>query len=178
MDVARLEQLKQDLLNGDILKHRRLLVGLGLFLLAFCVVTLAGGYMLVTHAMDDNQVAAQRSTNTPSQVALLFEGHQPNQLINDIVFLNRVKLSPAGDASNVYYAGDESQKLLVVAHGSGAPADEAVANVMGTLRPVSAELLKKWKLSKDDQKAVKAQGVYLEAQSVKVPKGSSTLEKK
>ena len=178
MDVARLEQLKYDLFHGEILKHRRLLIGLGIFLVAFWTVTIAGGYVLVTHAMDDNHVAAQRSLNTPSQVSLLFDGHHAYQLINDIVFLNRVKLAPASEATNVYYAGDEGEKLLVVAHESNAPADESVANVMGTLRPVNSELLKKWKLTKEEQKAIKAQGVYLEAESVKVQKDSATVAKK
>jgi hypothetical protein len=177
MDVARLEQLKQDLLNGDLFKHRRLLIGFGLFLVAFWAVTIAGGYFLVTHAMDDNQVSA-RSVNTPSNVSLLFEGHHPYQLINSIVFLNRVKLAPASDNASLYYAGDDSQKLLVVFHGSSAPADESVANVMGTLRPVSTEILKKWKLSKDELKAIKAQGIYLEADSVKVQKAPQTVAKK
>jgi hypothetical protein len=177
MDVARLEQLKQDLLNGEIFKHRRLLIGLALFVAAFWSVTIAGGYFLVTHAMDDNQVSA-RSVNTPSQVSLLFEGHHPYQLINSIVFLNRVKLAPASDKASLYYAGDESQKLLVLFHGANAPADESVANVMGTLRPVSTEILKKWKLSKDEQKTIKAQGIYLEADSVKVQKTPQTVARK
>jgi hypothetical protein len=177
MDVARLEQLKSDLLNGDILKHRRLLAAAGLFLIAFCAITVAGGYFLVTHAMDDNQVSS-RSVNTPSQVSLLFEGSHPYQLINNIVFLNRVKLAPIPDRSSVYYAGDEPQKLLVVFHGSSAPSEDSVANVMGTLRPVNAEVLKKWKLNKDEQKAIKAQGIYLDAESVKVQKSPEALARK
>jgi len=170
MDVAKLEQIKNDLLNGEILKHRRLLIATGLFVFAFWTVTIVGGYFLVTHAMDDNHITAQRGVNTPTQVALLFDGHRPFELINSLVFLNRVKLEP-GAVSSVYYAGDDAgERLLVVTHGSNAPTNESVANVMGTVRPVNAELLKKWKLNKEEQKAVKAQGVYLEADSVKVQK--------
>jgi hypothetical protein len=111
-------------------------------------------------------------------VSLLFEGHHPYQLINNIVFLNRVKVAPASDKASLYYAGDEPQKLLVLFHGANAPADEAVANVMGTLRPISTEILKKWKLSKEEQTAIKAQGVYLEADSLKIQKTPQTVAKK
>jgi len=69
-------------------------------------------------------------------------------------------------------------RVLVMANTSKVPADESTANVMGTLRPVNSELLRKWKLSKEEQKAIKAQGVYLQADSVKVQKGSPTLAKK
>lgn len=170
MDITRLEQLKNDLRNGEFFKHRRLLIGAGLFLVAFWTVTIVGGYFLVTHAMDDNQVSSQRGINTPSQVALLFEGHQPFQLVNSLVYLNRVKLEPT-EVGSVYYAGDEEGKrLLVVTHTPNAPKDQAIANVMGTVRPVNTELLKKWKLNKEEQKIVKAQGVYLEAESVRVKK--------
>jgi len=179
MDYARLEELKTDLLNGDIMKHRHLLIGTGLALIAFWAVTLVGGYYVVTHALDDNHVSTQRSVNTPSQVGLLLADHRPSQLINSIVFLNRVKLKPS-ETSNVYYAGeDEGQKLVVVSHASGTPIDDSVVNVMGTVRPVSAELLKKWKLTKDEQKAVKAEGIYIDAESVKkVQHATATVAKK
>ena len=173
MDITRLEQLKTDLLNGEILKHRRLLIGAGLFFVAFWGLTIVGGYFLVTHAMDDNQVTATRGINTPSDVALLFDGHRPSELVNSLVYLNRVKLDPT-EVGSVYYAGGEDGKrLLVVSHAPNSPKDEAVANVMGTIRPVNTELLKKWKLDKEEQKAVKAQGVYLEADSVRVQKHPS-----
>lgn len=178
MDVARLEQLRYDLLHGEILKHRRLLVGVSIFLVAFWTLTIAGGYMLVTHAMNDDQIASQRAINTPTQVALLFDGHRPYDLVNSVVFLNRVKLEPA-TASHVYYAGDDSgPRLLVVDYATGAPADPSVANIFGTVRPLNAGLMKKWKLSKAEQKTLKTQGVYLEAQSVKVQKDSTTLARK
>ena len=178
MDVARLEELKHDLLHGEILKHRRLLVIVGLCTLVFWTVAIVGGYTLVTHAMDDNQMTNRRAVDTPSQISLLFAGHRPYDLINDLVYLNRVKLS-ATQTGNVYYVSDENgNRLLVVAHSSKAPADESVAGVMGILRPISTELLKKWKVSKDDQKALKAQGVYLDAESVKVQKDTPTLASK
>lgn len=171
MDVVALEELKNDLLNGEILKHRRLLAGLAIFLVAFTALTIVGGYVLVTHAMNENQVTNVRGINTPSEVSLLFEGHHPTELINNLVFLNRVKLSSASEkSSNVYYAGDESQKLLVVSHGTTNPPDQSVANVFGTVRPLTSEMMKKWKLSKQEQKELKKQGVYIDAQSVKVPK--------
>ena len=178
MDVARLEEIKNDLLHGEILKHRRLLIVTGIFLVAFWAVTIAGGYFLVTHAMDENQTTSRRGVDTPSQISLLFDGHRPSDLINSLVFLNRVKLEPT-PAGNVYYAMDDlGNRVLVMANTSKAPADESTANVMGTLRPVNSELLRKWKLSKEEQKAIKAQGVYLQADSVKVQKGSPTLAKK
>ena len=178
MDVARLEQLKHDLLHGEILKHRRLLIVTGMFLVAFWTVTLVGGYFLVTHAMDDNQMTIRREVDTPSQVSLLFDGHRPYDLINSLVFLHRVKLSPT-PAGNVYYAGDDSGgRMLVLAHTSKAPSDESIANVMGTLQPINSGLLKKWKLSKEEQKAAKAQGVYLEAESIKVQPPSPTMARK
>jgi hypothetical protein len=178
MDVARLEQLKYDLLHGEILKHRRLLMITGVFMFVFMTATLVGGYFVVIHAMDDNQITNRRAVDTPSQVSLLFVGHRPYDLINDIVYLNRIKLSPTPEG-NVYYAADDSgSRMLVIAPSSKAPGDERTASVMGTVRPVTPALLKKWKLSKDEQKAIKAQGVYLEADSVKVQKDASTLASK
>ena len=180
MDLTRLEQIKDDLLRGDFLKHRRLLIGAGLFVAAFWIVTFVGGYFLVTHAMDDNQVTAQRGINTPSDISSLFAGQHPYQLVNDLVFLNRVAVAPVSESTNnVLYATDQAgNKLLVLTNKPGVPTDEKVANVMGTLRPLTPELLKKWKLSKDDQKAAKAQGVYLEAESLKVQKSPATIAKK
>ena len=178
MDVARLEELRHDLLHGEILKHRRLLGIVGLCMLAFWTVAIIGGYALITHAMDDNQMTSRHPVDTPSQIPLLFAGHRPYDLINDLVYLNRVKLSPTS-AGHVYYATDDNgNRLLVVAHTSKAPSDDAVAGVKGTLRPITSELLKKWKVSKDDQKALKAQGIYLDAESVKPQKNPSTLASK
>lgn len=176
MDVTRLEQIKNDLLRGDFVKHRRLLMGVGLFTIAFWAITIVGGYFLVTHAMDDNQVTAQRGINTPTDISSLFAGH-PYQMLNDLVFLNRVTVAPASEsAANVLYATDQAgNKMLVVNQKPGSPTEEKIANVMGTLRPLTPQLLKKWKLSKEDQKAAKAQGIYLEAQSLKVQKNTATL---
>ncbi len=179
MDVEALERLKDDLLHGRIFEHRRLLVGMAVFMLAFFAVTLVGGYLLVTHAMDDNHATATRGINTPSQVGLLFTGHRPAELVNSLVFLNRVKLEPASKTGQIYYAGDDSgTRMIVVSHQPGAPNDDATANVMGTIRPVTSDLMKKWKLSKEEQKAVKAQGVYLEAESLKVKKDAATVASK
>jgi len=178
MDVATLEQIKNDLLNGRILKHRRLLIAAGLFVFAFWTITIAGGYFLVTHAMDDNQASATRGVNTPTQVALLFSDHRPAELINSLVFLNRVKLEPTEGGEAYYACDDSSTRLIVVAHQPGAPSTESVANVMGTVRPVTATLLKKWKLSKEEQKLVKEQGIYLDAESLKVQKGPATVAKR
>ena len=179
MDLTRLEELKDDLLHGRIARHRRLLIGVGLFTIAFWTITLVGGYFLVTHAMDDNQASATRGVNTPTQVPLLFAGHRPSELVNSLVFLNRVKIEPASDAGKVYYAGDDSgTRLLVVAHKPGAPTGEAVANVMGTIRPLTSDLLKKWKFSKDEQKTLKQQGVYLEAESMKIHKTPASIAQK
>ena len=180
MDLAQLEQIKYDLLHGDFLKHRRLLVGVGLFTAAFWVVTIVGGYFLVTHAMDDNQVTAQRGINTPSDISSLFAGERPYQLVNNMVFLNRVTVGPAGSGNdNLLYATDQSgNKLLVLTQLPAVSTEERLANVMGTLRPLTPQLLKKWKLNKDDQKEAKAQGVYLEAESLKVQKSGPTMARR
>jgi len=133
-------------------------------------VTIVGGYVLVTHAMDDTQVTSHNGINTPTQLAPLFEGHRPADLVNSQVFLNRVTLEPT-NAESVYYATDEKgDRMLVSAHSRNAPTVESVVNVMGIMRPVSTDMLKKWKLSKDEQKEAKAQGVYLDAETVKVKK--------
>lgn len=178
MDVSRLEELKRDLLSGNILKHRRLLMSLGMLFVAFWTVTIIGGYFLVTHAMNDNQVSSRRDIDTPSKISLLFAGHEPSELINDLVFLNRVKLLPADSGDAFYISDDSGARLLVEPHGNKNTGEESVANVMGTLRPINAALLKKWKLSKAEQKEAKKMGVYLDAESVKVQKNSSTLAKR
>ncbi len=179
MDVRRWEELKQDLLDGRFDRHRRLLVTVCLFAVAFFGLILVGGYVLVTHAMDDNHVTSTRGINTPTQVSLLFAGHNPNQLVNSLVYLNRVKIEPVSDAAKIYYAGDDSgTRLLVVAHQPSAPSEESVANVMGTIRPLTSDLIKKWKLSKEQQKAVKSQGVYLDVESLKVHHPAATMAKR
>ena len=180
MDLTRLEEIKSDILHGDFLKHRRLLLGVGLVTAVFWTVTFIGGYFLVTHAMDDNRVTAERGINTPSDIAALFANQRPYQLINDLVFLNRVTVAPATEeAGNVLYATDRAgNKLLVVTDSKGSPTEEKVANVMGTIRPLTPQLLKKWKVNKDDQKAAKEQGVYLEVESLKVQKTPATMAKK
>jgi hypothetical protein len=38
--------------------------------------------------------------------------------------------------------------------------------------------MKKWKLSKDEQKALKVQGVYLDAESIKVHKSNASIARK
>jgi hypothetical protein len=90
-----------------------------------------------------------------------------------------VKLEP-GDAGNVYFASDsEGHRLLVVAHTAKAPKDEAVVSLVATVRPVSSDLLKKWKLDKEEQKTIKAQGLYLEADSIKTKAtASATVARK
>lgn len=176
MDLARIEELRHDLLHGEIFKHRRLLMVVGTCMIAFWGVAIFGGYLLVTHAMDDNQLASRQAVDTPSQISLLFAGHRAQDLTNDLVYLNRVKLTPT-PVGHLYYATDENgDRLLVMS--SKAPSEDALAGVMGTLRPVNWALLKKWKMSKDEQKALREQGVYLDAESVKLQKDSSTLASK
>jgi hypothetical protein len=179
MDLTRLEQIKTDLLRGDFLKHRRLLLGVGLATAVFWTVTFVGGYFLVTHAMDDNHITAQHGVNTPTDISSLFTNQRPYQLVNDLVFLNRVNVAPASDeVPNLLYASDQSgNKLLVVTESKAFSSEEKTANVMGTLRLITPQLLKKWKLSKDDQKAAKAQGIYLEAESLKAQKTPATMAK-
>jgi hypothetical protein len=179
MDTAKLEQLRTDLLNGDISKHRRLLMVAGLLMVAFWIATITVGYYAVKNYSTDDRVNVQHGVNTPSRLDSLTSARQPADLVNSIVYLNRVKLEPS-DASNVYFASDsEGHRMLVVSQAPHAPKQDSVVNLLGTVRPVSNDLLKKWKLDKEQQKTIKAQGLYLEAESIKTKATpSATVAKK
>jgi len=175
MDVARLEQFRDKLLSGEVVTRQRLLIVSGLFTLVFFAATIIGGYTLITHAINENLMLSRHPVDTPSDISLLFAGHHADELINDRVYLNRVTLSRAA-AGNTYYATDETgDRLLVVAHGSKTHPDEAVASVIGTVRPINYSLLKEWKVSKAEQKRLKSQGIYLDAAAVKIRSNTSTI---
>ncbi len=162
MDLPRIEQLKEDLLQ-----NRKLLLTVGVLVVMFWVVTIAGGYLLVKHAIAEDRTSVNRPASTPTQVGLLFEDKNTNQIVNHIVYFNDVRLEP-GPTDNVYFAvGSAGQKVMVIATGNKAPVDEAMVDLQGTARAVpAAATLKKWKLSKDQQKAVHDQGIYIEADAI------------
>lgn len=125
--------------------------------------------------MSDERVATQSSANTPSKLGSLLAGHPSSDLVNNIVYLHHVKLEP-GAMDNVYYAVDEEgRRMVVVVNGAGAPKQESMANLLGTIRPVGAEQLKKWRLDKAEKGTVKAQGIYIEAERVKVQKEAAAM---
>jgi hypothetical protein len=178
MYVERLERFRDRLLRGEVLTRRGMLIFSGVCTVAFLIAAVVGGYTLVAHAMDENRMLSRHPVDTPSQISLLFAGHDPADLVNYRVYLNRVTLTPA-PAGNAYYATDEKgDRLLVVAHDPKRPSDDAVASVTGTVRPLNYTLLKELKISKAERKTLKAQGVYLDAAAVKIRSNTSTIAHK
>jgi hypothetical protein len=173
MDVAKLEQLRADLLQGNFRKHRQLLITTGLLLVAFWAITIAVGYFAVNRWIEDEHVTVSKALNTPSQFGPLLTDHRRSDLVNSIVYLNRVKLEP-GDADSLYFAtDDQGNRMVVVSQSANAPSQNAVVSIMATIRPVSPALLKKWKLDKEEKKTIQAEGLYLEAESIKTKSGAS-----
>lgn len=178
MDVERLERFRDRLLAGEVVTRRRFLIVTGLCTVALFAVAIIGGYTLVAHAMNENQMLSRHPVDTPSHISLLFAGHDPSDLVNDRVYLNRVTLAPA-PAGNAYYATDEKgDRLLVVAHGPKRLSEDSVASVIGTVRPISYTLLKELKVRKAERKTLEAQGVYLDAAAVKIRSNTSTIAHK
>lgn len=162
MDFARIQQLRHELLQ-----NRRLAITAGFVVIAFWIVTIVGGYFLVRHAFDDDHVSV-RSLNTPTQIGLLLDDSMPD-LIYHIVYFNDVKIE-SGPTDDVYFAtGPKGTSVLVVATGRKTPNDTDAVDIRGTVRPIPplSTLTRKWKLSKDQVKAVRKQGIYIEADDIK-----------
>ena len=163
MDIARLEQLRDELLH-----NRKYAAIAGVLVLAFFVATLAGGYLLVRGAMDDNRASVSRVTNVPTQLSSLLTDNR-NEVVNHIVFFNDVRLE-AGPTEDLYYAvGAAGDRVLVVSQGKKSPStDFEQVDVKGTVRslPTLSTLTKKWKLDKQELKAVREQGIYIEAAEI------------
>lgn len=174
MDIARIEQLRDELL-----RNRKALIALiasaGLMLL-FSAGMLIGGYHLVKRAMEDARVTP-RSSNIPTLIGPLLADQRPGDVLNHIVYFNDVHLE-SGAADNVYYAVDrQGNRLLVVALGSKtATGEDPVVDVSGTVRslPPTSEMRMKWKLDKSEIKAVREQGIFIEADSIQAKKQSNT----
>jgi hypothetical protein len=174
MDIARLEQLRDELLRNR--KALIALVASAVLMMLFSVGMLVGGYHLVKRSMEDARVTT-RSSNVPTLVGALLSDQRPGEVLNHIVFFNDVRLE-SGPADNVYYAVDtQGKRVLVVALGSkSATGEDALVDVSGTVRslPPTSEMRKKWKLDKDEIQAVRDQGIFIEADSIQAKKQSNT----
>ncbi len=165
MDLARIEQLRDELLH-----NRKYAAIAGVLVLAFFLTTLAGGYLLVRKAMDDNRPAVASVTNVPTRLASLLADDR-SDVVNHIVFFNDVHLEP-GPTENVFYAvGAAGDRILVFSQGkkSTSGGDEVdIVDIKGTVRtvPTTTTLSKKWKLDKQEVKAVREQGIYIEADEI------------
>jgi hypothetical protein len=162
MDRARIEQLRD-----EILHNRKYAAIAGVLLLAFWVVTLAGGYLLFKRAVEDVRPAVAGVVNVPTDVGSLATENR-SEVLNHIVFFNDVHLKP-GPTENVYYAvGVSGDRVLVVSQGKKAANDNAQVDIKGTVRsiPPTSTLSNKWKLDKEEQKAVREQGIYIEADEI------------
>jgi hypothetical protein len=169
MDFSRIEQLRDELLQ-----NRRLAITAGLVVVAFWMVTLVGGFLLVRHALEEDRVSTH-TVNTPTQVALLFD-NPASETVNHIVYFNDVKIEP-GPTDDIYFAvGAKGKSVLVVATGSKTPSDADAVDIQGTIRivPPLTTLTKKWKLSKEDAARVKEQGIYIEAAEIKADRSGNT----
>jgi hypothetical protein len=161
MDIARIEQLRDELLH-----NRKYAAIAAVLVLGFWVVTLAGGYLLFKRAMEDNRPAVASVVNVPTKFASLVSDNR-NEVLNHIVFFNDVHLE-SGPVDNVYYAvGAAGDRVLVISQGKKSFSEGEQVDVKGTVRSVpTSATLKKWKLDKDEQKALKDQGIYVEADEI------------
>jgi hypothetical protein len=175
MDIARIEQLRDELMH-----NRKYAAVAGVLVFAFFLVTMAGGYLLVRSAMDDSRPAASRVTNVPTKLASLLS-EERGQVVNHIVFFNDVRLEP-GPADDVFYAvGAAGDRMLVVSQGKKASTDADQVDIQGTIRlvPPTSTLTKKWKLDKEEVKALREQGIYIEASEIVARRrGSSKFARK
>jgi hypothetical protein len=162
MDFARIERLRDELLH-----NRKYAAIAGVLLLAFWVVTLTGGYLLFRRALEDVRPVVASVVNVPTNVGSLATDRR-SEVLNHIVFLNDVHLEP-GPTEGVYYAvGASGDRMLVISQGRKAAADNAQVDIKGTIRqiPPASTLSTKWKLNKEEQKAVREQGIYIEADEI------------
>lgn len=130
--------------------------------------TLLTGYHLMKRSVEDSRVTA-RPVNTPTKVGLLTEDHRPGEILNSVVYFNDVRLE-SGPMDNLYYAvGADGERLLVVALGSkSAVGEDTPVDIEGTVRslPPTSEMQQKWKLDKAEIKAIRSQGIFIEADSI------------
>jgi hypothetical protein len=162
MDIARIEQLRDELLH-----NRKYAAIAGVLVVAFFVASLAGGYLLLRGAMDDNRPSISSVTNVPTKLASLLADDR-GDVVNHIVFFNDVRLEP-GPTDDVFYAvGAAGDRMLVVSQGKKSLADADQVDIKGTVRPLPtlSTLTKKWKLDKQEVKAVRGQGIYIEASEI------------
>ncbi|HWR17097.1 MAG TPA: hypothetical protein VN577_19870 [Terriglobales bacterium] len=164
MDLSRIQQWRY-----EYLRSRKALAIAAAVFLVLSVVAFYSGYLLIKKTMEDSKVTA-RAINTPSQLGSLLNDYEPDQIANYIVYLNDVKLE-AGPTDNVYYAaGPRGNRLLVVALGSKpALAEDETVDISATIRrvPSTYEMKKKWKLDKAEIKALREQGIYIEAEAIR-----------
>jgi hypothetical protein len=162
MDLAPFEQLRHELLH-----NRKYAAMAGVLLIAFWAVTLIGGYVLFKRAVEDVRPAVAGVVNVPTNVGSLATDNK-SEVLNHIVFFNDVHLEP-GPTEDVYYAVSVSgDRVLVISKGKKASGDNAQVDIKGTVRslPAVSTLSKKWKLDKEEQKAVREQGIYIEADEI------------
>lgn len=162
MNYARIEQLRDELLH-----NRKYAAIAGALVLAFWVFTLAGGYLLFKSAMEDVRPPVAGVVNVPTNVGSLATDRK-SEVLNHIVFCNDVHLKP-GPTEDVYYAiGASGDRVLVISQGKKAASDNAQVDIKGTVRqiPPTSTLSKKWKLDTEEQKAVREQGIYIEADEI------------
>jgi len=158
MDMARIEQLRD-----EILHNRKYAALAAVLVLGFWAVTLAGGYLLFKRAMEDNRAPVASVVNVPTQLGSLLAENR-GEVVNHIVYFNDVHLEP-GPTDDVYYAvGAAGDRMLVLSQGKKSFSDGEQVDVKGTVRSLPpTATLKKWKLDKDEQKVLKGQGIYVEA---------------
>ncbi len=162
MDIARIEQLRDELLH-----NRKYAAIAGVLVVAFFMTTVLGGYLLVKSAMDDSRPSNARVTNVPTRLESLFSDDR-SDVVNHIVFFNDVRLEP-GPTDDVYYAvGAAGDRVLVLSQGKKVSSDNDQVDVRGTVRPLppTSTLSKKWKLDKEEVKAIREQGIYIEADQI------------
>jgi hypothetical protein len=161
-------------LRDRLLHDRKTLIASAVLLVLLSTTTLIAGIVAVRHAVQEDRITT-RASNAPSEVGLLLED-SPNELFNHIVFFNDVRLE-AGPTNDVYFATSrDGESILVLSTGakSASALNADSVDVQGTVRavPPLSTLTKKWKLSKDQVKAIRKQGVYIEAESIRVKRNS------
>lgn len=162
-------------LRNKLLHDRKALVVAAVLLVLLSTTTLIAGIVAVRHAAQQEDRITTRAANSPSEVGLLLED-SPTELFNHIVFFNDVRLE-AGPTNDVYFAtSKDGQSILVLSTGakSASALNADSVDVEGTVRavPPLSTMTKKWKLSKDQVKTIRKQGVYIEAESIRVKRNS------
>lgn len=161
-------------LRNKLLHDRKALAIAAVLLVLLSTTTLIAGIVAVRHAVQEDRITT-RAFNAPSEVGLLLED-SPTELFNHIVFFNDVRLE-AGPTNDVYFATSKDGKSILVL-STGAKSASALnadsVDVQGTVRavPPLSTMTKKWKLSKDQVKTIRKQGVYIEAESIRVKHSS------